>query len=368
VTFAVSNLLNGTVEVAGVAAAIFTGTQLQAGQVSFTHDGGETMAASFSVSVEDGNEDASAPTPSTFNLEVTPVTANRAPVMTSAASFVVEENATAIGTVEATDADNDTLTYSILGGADAASFTLDATTQALVFITAPNFEAPQDADHDNQYQVIVEVSDGTVTTAQTVTVEVSNEAGVVIKGNANANRIDASHTLTGQPHTTGEEDIISGGRGNDKIDALGGNDTISGGTGNDRLLGGSGDDMVRGGAGNDKLIGGLGVDTLVGNGGADTFIFKSLAESTSAAPDTIGDFRHDQGDIINLRGIDAHSLTPANDAFHFIGNGAAFTHHAGELRFDRDQHLLQGDVNGDGQADFAIHINVDHLVKGDLLL
>ena len=54
--------------------------QLAAGQVSFVHNGGETTTASFAVSVEDGNEDGSTPTASTFNLTVTP--ANDPPVLT----------------------------------------------------------------------------------------------------------------------------------------------------------------------------------------------------------------------------------------------------------------------------------------------
>ena len=47
-------------------------------------------------------------------------------------------------TVTATDADlpAQTLTYSIVGGADAALFTIDAATGALSFIAAPDFEAP----------------------------------------------------------------------------------------------------------------------------------------------------------------------------------------------------------------------------------
>ena len=57
----------------GAAATTFTGAQLAAGLVSFQHDGSETTAASFQVTVEDGNEDGSTPTPATFNLTVTAV-------------------------------------------------------------------------------------------------------------------------------------------------------------------------------------------------------------------------------------------------------------------------------------------------------
>ena len=73
----------------------------------------------------------------------------------------IAENSTAVTTVTATDPDvGQTLSYSIIGGADASKFTIDSTTGALSFITAPNFEAPTDAGGNNVYDVIVQVSDG----------------------------------------------------------------------------------------------------------------------------------------------------------------------------------------------------------------
>jgi len=89
VTFAVSNQTNGMVKVSGVAATSFTGQQLLSGMVSFTHDGSETTGASFSVTVEDGNEDGSAPTQSTFTFTVNPV--NDAPVITGDLAATVDE-------------------------------------------------------------------------------------------------------------------------------------------------------------------------------------------------------------------------------------------------------------------------------------
>ena len=61
----------------------------------------------------------------------------------------------------ATDPDvGQTLSYSIIGGADASKFTIGATTGALSFVTAPNFELPTDAGGNNVYDVIVQASDG----------------------------------------------------------------------------------------------------------------------------------------------------------------------------------------------------------------
>ena len=65
---------------------------------------------------------------------------------------------TAVTTVTASDADpGATLTYSIAGGADAAKFSIDATTGALSFVTAPDHETPADAGGNNVYDVVVQV-------------------------------------------------------------------------------------------------------------------------------------------------------------------------------------------------------------------
>ena len=70
VTFTLSNLSNGKVQVSGNDATSFTFAQLATGEVTFIHDGSETTEASFDVNVEDGNEDNSIPTDSTFNFTV----------------------------------------------------------------------------------------------------------------------------------------------------------------------------------------------------------------------------------------------------------------------------------------------------------
>ena len=91
---------------------------------------------------------------------------NEAPVITSngggaTAAVNVAENSTAVTTVTATDPDaGATQTYSIIGGADQAKFAINASTGALSFIAAPNFEAPTDAGGNNVYDVTVQVSDG----------------------------------------------------------------------------------------------------------------------------------------------------------------------------------------------------------------
>jgi hypothetical protein len=92
---------------------------------------------------------------------------------TSAISLA--ENTTAVHTFTA----NESVTWSINGGADAARFTIGSGTGALVFATAPNFESPTDADTNNTYIVGVRATDtaGNATTQTcTVTVVNANEA------------------------------------------------------------------------------------------------------------------------------------------------------------------------------------------------
>ena len=101
-----------------------------------------------------------------------------APVFTSGATFSVEENETAVGTVTATDADEeDTVSYAITGGEDQALFRIDASRGALTFVTSPDYENPADADTDNVYQVTVTATGGTgaraLTAEQAITVTVT---------------------------------------------------------------------------------------------------------------------------------------------------------------------------------------------------
>lgn len=104
---------------------------------------------------------------------------NNAPVIASngggdTAAVNVVENTTAVTTVSATDDVTDTVTYSISGGADAASFTIDAYTGALSFVSALDHDAPADADHDGVFDVVVRASDGYLTDDQALAVTVTN--------------------------------------------------------------------------------------------------------------------------------------------------------------------------------------------------
>ncbi len=101
-------------------------------------------------------------------------TANRAPVIVDPGTLTVSEGATAVATITASDADNDSLTFSIASGDDQSLFSIDASTGALSFSTAPDFESPGDSGSDNVYGVTVQVSDGVLSDSQSLSITVSD--------------------------------------------------------------------------------------------------------------------------------------------------------------------------------------------------
>jgi Ca2+-binding RTX toxin-like protein len=228
---------------------------------------------------------------------------NVAPVITSAAAVSFAENGTgAVLAVTATDAVTQTLTYAISGD-DAALFTIDAATGILRFNAAPDFETPQDADHNNVYGVTVSVSDNAtpaLSATQALSISVTDVAGTTYTGTSSAN------TFNGTPES----------------------DSISGNGGNDTLYGNAGDDTINGGAGSDKMYGGLGNDTYtvdstgdlvseVGGGGTDTVkssVTLSLSDATRV-----------QGDVENLTLTGSNTINGTGNALANVitGNSAA---------------------------------------------
>jgi len=90
---------------------------------------------------------------------------DNSPVFTSSASLSANENQTTIGTVAASDADGNTLSYSI-SGTDASSMGINSSSGALTFNSAPDYETK------SSYSVIAAASDGTNSTTQNITVSV----------------------------------------------------------------------------------------------------------------------------------------------------------------------------------------------------
>jgi len=198
-----------TVTLTGSANLALYQTAIQA--VMFASTSEIAAARVINVTVNDGSANS--------NTAVTTISytgVNDAPIISSdggaaTAAISVAENTTAVTTVVATDPELATPTYSLFGGADQAKFAINATTGALSFIAAPNFEAPTDAGANNTYEVIVRASDGSLSDDQTITVTVTDvnenisisnatvvEGGalsfIVTLGAASANTVTVNYT------------------------------------------------------------------------------------------------------------------------------------------------------------------------------
>ncbi len=282
----------------------------------------------------------------THNLGVTLAPeVNVAPVITSngggvTASLSFAENGTGIvTTVTATDTNaSQTRTFSIDTGAgtgaDGGLFTIDATTGALRFKQAPDFEIPADAGLNNIYDVTVRVTDNgspALFDTQTLSIRIVDAPGVNYTGTL------LSDTYTG----TAEADTINGGFGNDTLNGAGGNDRIIGGSGTDRLTGGA---------------------------GADTFVFTSASEignsTTASLREIILDFVSTRAnalvhDVIDLSGIDANGglLAFGNQSFTLLAKGAAITNVA-QLAWSYDaasnQTVISGNTSGSTTPEFRL--------------
>lgn len=152
----------------------------------------------------------------TSAITVTIGNANEAPLLTSASQFSVHENSSAVGSVAASDIDGDAIVYSIIGGADALLFTIDATTGAISVAIAPDYELPGDADGDNVYDVIVAASDGSLIDTETLSIAVTdvNEAPVITSSSAitiNENATSVTMVTSTDPEGTARTYAIAGG-------------------------------------------------------------------------------------------------------------------------------------------------------------
>ena len=153
--------------------------------------------------------------------------------------------------------------------------------------------------------------------------------------------------------------VIENATGGSAADGITGNDVAN------VLRGNGGNDTISGGLGNDQITGGSGRDTLTGGGGRDVFQVARTADSNGKG-DLITDFA-DGLDVIRLTRIDA-IISGIDDAFAFIDN-QIFGNHAGELRFEQDiagnVTRIEGDVDGNGAADFTIRLAGLHLLTGN---
>ena len=272
----------------------------------------------------------------------------------------IPENSTFVFNVNATDPDGDTLTYSIVNTAetDFNKFTIDPNTGALAFISAPNFESPNDVggkDNDNKYVVDIQASDGVLTDTQTIEVQVTN---VTVNAIDDIVRTGSSITVVPEWALLHNDissavgkilDITVTGSVSDLSDASLGinpgsvtitnNDADGGsfvytasdgietatatvtvetgatpmtGDNNDEILvGTSAAETINGGGGNDILIGGGGADTLIGGNGDDVLVYAPGVSLINGGTNGHVDLRaaDNRGDVLSVEGtVDFTSL------------------------------------------------------------
>ena len=115
---------------------------------------------------------------SSASSDAATVEASAPPVITSEPAIAVEADQAILTTIVADDADPDEeLTFSIVGGDDAALFSLDPVTGELSFLNPPDLANPIDTDGDNIFELQVAVTDAAGNTdIQTLSVMVGDGA------------------------------------------------------------------------------------------------------------------------------------------------------------------------------------------------
>ncbi|MGB0560677.1 MAG: DUF4347 domain-containing protein [Spirulinaceae cyanobacterium] len=206
------------------------------------------------------------------------------PVINSLTSFTLLENNAYIGDINSSDdlnAEGNGITYSISGGADAASFAINAATGELSLNTLPDYEGQQTYSVD-----VVATDQADLTSApQTITVNVGDIAETIDPTVTGTNQGDpafqggaGNDTYFGlggddlQIFGGDDHDTLYGDDGNDRLWGDNGGDRLFGGRDRDQLWGGNGDDQLQGDDGNDDLLGEAGNDILRGGAGTDLLL------------------------------------------------------------------------------------------------
>ncbi|MAW85991.1 MAG: hypothetical protein CMJ42_05615 [Phyllobacteriaceae bacterium] len=198
------------------------------------------------------------------------------------------------------------------------------------------------------------------------------EGNDIIRGGAGADVMSggAGFDTLSYADSTAAVQVFLGGNtaagGHAAGDTISGFENVVGSNFDDRLFGSAQVNLLDGGAGSDILLGNNGNDTLRGRAGRDilyggndddTFAYFSVADAglLFADRDRIQDFSNGD-DRIDLSAVDADTGTAGNQAFTYVGR--FFSGTAGELRSYENVGLtfIEGDVDGDGSADFRIEL------------
>ena len=147
-----------------------------------------------------------------LTLTITLTDENEVPDITTSASLDFDEEQTAVTTITVSDPDaGDSHTYSIVGGGDMAEFSIDESSGALSFVSAPSFEDPQGSVGDgNTYEVTIRATDsGGLTDDHTIEITIQDVNDLpVFTIASSAFSADENQTLA-QVITAEDEDLSS---------------------------------------------------------------------------------------------------------------------------------------------------------------
>ena len=180
------------------------------------------------------------------------------------------------------------------------------------------------------------------TSAAAVTVHLDGSVGGS-GGNAQGDNLYSMEGVIG----SAKADYLYGDFGDNVLRGEAGGDFVSGEAGADELFGGKGADTLSGGSGRDELT---------GVQGGDRFVYAQATDSIAivASRDLITDFSRQQGDEVDLQGVDANAVAAGDQAFSFVG-GNGFTA-AGQVRFAQvgGDTVVQASTDADASAEMEI--------------
>ncbi len=127
----------------------------------------------------------------------------------------------------------------------------------------------------------------------------------------------------------------------------------------DKLLGTVANDLLIGLKGSDRMTGNRGADVLIGGPGRDVFIYTHVKDS----PVSKKKLKSDQ--ILGFNRKDKIDLSSVAKELRFIGDDR-FKGTPGDIRFKKG--TLELDKNGDGIADFALHMPGTNILKASNLI
>ncbi len=176
-----------------------TGATFTASTQTFTWTPGYDQWGNYSVTFTVGDGVAT----DTVTVAITVTNVNRAPTVSDGALSVAEDavSGTVVGTASATDADGDTLTYSITAGNATGVFAIGGSSGQITVSGSSTLDFETTA----QFSLTVQVSDGALQNTATITVNVTDVNEAPVLGSIGDRGVNETSTLSVQLTATDPE-------------------------------------------------------------------------------------------------------------------------------------------------------------------